>query len=82
MIEANEYAVLALFTDNPGVWLLHCHISWHVSKGLSTSIYVRKMDIKVSNIAAGSIKDGYKAWNAYVGDETKFHYDVMGSGLR
>lgn len=74
--------VLALFTDNPGVWLLNCHIAWHVSEGLSTSIYVRKNDIKVSDTAVGNIEDGCKAWDAYVGDETKFHYDVMGSGLR
>jgi FtsP/CotA-like multicopper oxidase with cupredoxin domain len=25
------YMVLAFITDNPGVWLMHCHIGWHTS---------------------------------------------------
>jgi FtsP/CotA-like multicopper oxidase with cupredoxin domain len=25
------YIVLAFVTDNPGVWLMHCHIGWHTS---------------------------------------------------
>jgi FtsP/CotA-like multicopper oxidase with cupredoxin domain len=25
------YLVLAFITDNPGVWLMHCHIGWHTS---------------------------------------------------
>lgn len=29
------YLVLAFFTDNPGVWLMHCHIGWHVSMGFA-----------------------------------------------
>lgn len=24
--------------DNPGVWLLHCHVEWHVSAGMQATI--------------------------------------------
>ena len=32
------YLVIAFKMDNPGVWLLHCHIAWHVAAGLGTQI--------------------------------------------
>ena len=34
-LPASGYLVIAFKTDNPGAWLLHCHIAWHVSEGLS-----------------------------------------------
>lgn len=35
MLPASGYLVLAWKSDNPGAWLMHCHIGWHVSLGLS-----------------------------------------------
>jgi iron transport multicopper oxidase len=29
-VNANSYAVLRFKADNPGVFLFHCHIEWHV----------------------------------------------------
>ncbi|POM76530.1 Hypothetical protein PHPALM_6211 [Phytophthora palmivora] len=29
------YLVLRFTADNPGVWILHCHIDWHMDAGLS-----------------------------------------------
>ncbi|CAI7619413.1 unnamed protein product [Penicillium manginii] len=29
------YLVLRFVADNPGVWLFHCHIDWHLSQGLA-----------------------------------------------
>jgi iron transport multicopper oxidase len=37
-IEAGSFAVLRFKADNPGVWLFHCHIEWHVPLGLSATI--------------------------------------------
>lgn len=34
-LPASGWLVIAFKTDNPGAWLLHCHIAWHVSEGLS-----------------------------------------------
>lgn len=28
LIRANGHAVLRFRSDNPGVWLFHCHIEW------------------------------------------------------
>ncbi|KAG7284906.1 hypothetical protein NEMBOFW57_009521 [Staphylotrichum longicolle] len=37
-VMANSYAVLRFKADNPGVWLFHCHIEWHVAMGLTATI--------------------------------------------
>jgi iron transport multicopper oxidase len=34
----NSYAVLRFKANNPGVWLFHCHIEWHVEMGLTATV--------------------------------------------
>lgn len=36
-IQGASYAVLRFRADNPGVWLFHCHIEWHVEMGLTAT---------------------------------------------
>jgi FtsP/CotA-like multicopper oxidase with cupredoxin domain len=40
-----SFMVLQFVQDNPGVWPLHCHLSWHVSGGLFMQILERPGDI-------------------------------------
>jgi iron transport multicopper oxidase len=37
-IMANSFAVIRFKADNPGIWLFHCHIEWHVEMGLTATI--------------------------------------------
>ncbi|MCJ1426817.1 hypothetical protein MMC29_004720 [Sticta canariensis] len=34
MLPSGGYLVIAFPTDNPGAWLMHCHIAFHISEGL------------------------------------------------
>jgi iron transport multicopper oxidase len=34
LVRPNGHIVLRFRADNPGVWLFHCHIEWHVDSGL------------------------------------------------
>lgn len=36
---------LAFKPDNPGIWLVHCHIAWHASSGLAFQILERQKEI-------------------------------------
>ena len=38
MVQNYGHAVIRFKADNPGVWLLHCHIEWHVEAGLIATI--------------------------------------------
>lgn len=33
-VEAFGWLMIRVVTDNPGVWPLHCHVSWHTEAGL------------------------------------------------
>lgn len=35
MLPVNGYLLIAFPVDNPGTWLMHCHIAWHASSGLA-----------------------------------------------
>ncbi|KAI1438412.1 Cupredoxin [Xylaria sp. CBS 124048] len=35
---ANSHAILRIEATNPGVFLLHCHIEWHVEMGLTATL--------------------------------------------
>ena len=46
LVRPNGHTVLRFRADNPGVWLFHCHIEWHVASGLSATIIERPLDIQ------------------------------------
>ncbi|EER24346.1 Multicopper oxidase family protein [Coccidioides posadasii C735 delta SOWgp] len=51
-IPRRGHAVLRLRADNPGVWLFHCHILWHLASGMAMLLEV--MNEKGGNgMAAG-----------------------------
>ncbi|KXJ94871.1 Cupredoxin [Microdochium bolleyi] len=35
LLPVNGYLLVAFQINNPGVWLMHCHIAWHASGGLA-----------------------------------------------
>lgn len=37
-VMANSHAILRFRATNPGVYLFHCHIEWHVEMGLTATI--------------------------------------------
>ncbi|KAL1872857.1 hypothetical protein Plec18167_006507 [Paecilomyces lecythidis] len=39
-IPSRGYAVLRFRADNPGVWLFHCHIAWHLASGMAMVVDV------------------------------------------
>jgi iron transport multicopper oxidase len=38
LVHPNGNIVLRFKADNPGVWLFHCHIEWHVASGLIATL--------------------------------------------
>ena len=48
LLPAGGYLIIAFKADNPGSWLLHCHIAWHASSGLALQILERENDINAT----------------------------------
>ncbi|GLA74358.1 hypothetical protein AtubIFM55763_005599 [Aspergillus tubingensis] len=59
LLPRGGYIVIAFKVDNPGAWLLHCHIAWHASGGLALQILEDKE--KFQEIMKRKIADGQTA---------------------
>jgi iron transport multicopper oxidase len=46
------YTTIRFIADNPGVWLLHCHIEWHIQSGLTMTIVESADKLKNKVIAS------------------------------
>ncbi|TVY46600.1 Laccase [Lachnellula occidentalis] len=75
MLPAGGYLVIAFKTDNPGAWLMHCHIGWHTSEGFALQIVERYSEI-AALIDYDTLNSTCDAWTAYataddiVGDDS------------
>ncbi|KAI0816756.1 putative extracellular dihydrogeodin oxidase/laccase [Xylaria sp. FL0064] len=58
------YTVIAFKTDNPGVWLMHCHIAWHTSEGLAVQVLERESEI-ADLLDGDTLNSTCTAWDTY-----------------
>ncbi|KXG51018.1 Multicopper oxidase, type 3 [Penicillium griseofulvum] len=77
MLVGNGFLFIAFETDNPGAWLMHCHIGWHVSEGFALQFLERESEIEPL-IDRTALEDNCASWNVY--DET-FDIDQDDSGV-
>ncbi|EUC40009.1 multicopper oxidase [Bipolaris oryzae ATCC 44560] len=64
MLPASGYLALAFEIDNPGAWLMHCHIGWHTSEGFALQ-FVEQYD-KIENIThADQVQQGCSSWGSF-----------------
>ncbi|KAF2841786.1 multicopper oxidase [Patellaria atrata CBS 101060] len=64
-LPAQGWLALAFEADNPGAWLMHCHIPFHISQGLGLQFLERRSEILGSIGDLGDFKNGCKAWKQY-----------------
>jgi len=64
LLYSGGYLALAFKLDNPGIWLLHCHIAWHASSGLALQILERQQDILPSIGSLAATEETCKGWDA------------------
>ncbi|EGD99751.1 multicopper oxidase [Trichophyton tonsurans CBS 112818] len=75
LLPAGGFIVIAFKPDNPGSWLLHCHIAWHVSAGLALQVLERKEDLKaltVNNPDFDFMQENCRRWDAWHSDKTNY----------
>lgn len=59
------WLVIAFPADNPGVWVMHCHIAWHAAQGLSVQFLERKNEIKGAIGSTTEFSKGCQEWREY-----------------
>jgi FtsP/CotA-like multicopper oxidase with cupredoxin domain len=75
----NGWLVIAFKTDNPGCWLMHCHIGWHVAMGLGIQFLERRSDI-LALMKLDQMVPNCEAWRAYA--RTSPYLPKLDSGLK
>ncbi|KAK6008545.1 hypothetical protein QM012_000448 [Aureobasidium pullulans] len=59
------HLVVAFFTDNPGVWLMHCHIGWHVAMGFALQFIEGQEQIKDTVTDTCFLNDVCDTWRPW-----------------
>lgn len=57
--------VIAFLADNPGTWLMHCHIGWHQSLGLDLQFIEQESKISAL-VNYTTLDDTCLKWDAYL----------------
>jgi Putative multicopper oxidases len=65
MLPGSGYLVVAFKTDNPGAWLMHCHIGWHTEEGFAIQFLERYSDAR-KLIDYDTLNSTCEAWDAYI----------------
>lgn len=65
MLPGAGYLVVAFKTDNPGAWLMHCHIGWHTEEGFAIQ-FLEQYDEARALIDYDTLNSTCEAWDAYV----------------
>ncbi|TVY39689.1 Laccase [Lachnellula subtilissima] len=64
-LPGNGFLAIAFKKDNPGSWLMHCHIAWHASEGFAMQFVERQSEIAVTMTDTNTFDDTCSAWNKY-----------------
>ncbi|KAL3456104.1 Cupredoxin [Aspergillus heterothallicus] len=80
------YVVLRFRADNPGVWLFHCHIDWHMMQGLAMTFVEAPLQIQDQLTIPQDHIDACKAAGfAYEGNaagNTEDYLDLQGQKVQ
>ncbi|KAL8417408.1 hypothetical protein RB596_007507 [Gaeumannomyces avenae] len=77
MLPALGWIVLAFETNNPGAWLFHCHLAWHVSQGLSVQ-YLERPGEMAGAMDLGATERNCEAWRAFYPQRAQFRQHDSG----
>lgn len=59
------FLAIAFELDNPGAWLVHCHIAWHASQGLSMEVVEDAGDIVMEGKSLAAFADTCGRWEGH-----------------
>lgn len=77
LLQSTGYLLIAFETDNPGAWLMHCHIGWHSSEGFALQFVERYDEIK-GLVDSDALERNCNAWKEY---DAALGIEQEGSGV-
>ncbi|KAF5019004.1 hypothetical protein F66182_9022 [Fusarium sp. NRRL 66182] len=77
VVNGNGNVVLRFKADNPGVWLFHCHIEWHVASGLIATFVEDPLELQASLRLPQNHLDACKAGGIPAVGNAAGHTDLL-----
>lgn len=74
LLPSGGYIVIAFKADNPGPWLIHCHIAWHASGGLAFQVLENKDRMVIPSEVQRAMNETCIKWDKWVGNVSN-HWD-------
>lgn len=76
LLPGGGHLALAFKTDNPGAWMLHCHIGWHLMQGFAVQFLERGGDVRRLLLPGGyweeqgkGIVENCQRWEAFCAED-------------
>lgn len=70
LLPLGGYLVIAFKADNPGAWLVHCHIAWHASGGLALQILENKDNVTIDDSTKHELDHQCNQWDKWYKNHT------------
>ena len=80
MLADNGWTAIGFIMDNPGTWLMHCHIVWHIDGGLG--IQFVESEAEITNYVDDAFESECSAYAAYEAASPSHNKNDGESGLR
>lgn len=78
MLPSGGWLAIAFQTDNPGAWVMHCHIAWHADEGLAVQFLESASQMSSVDPIGQDFDDQCAAWDAY---QPTAYYKKHDSGI-
>jgi FtsP/CotA-like multicopper oxidase with cupredoxin domain len=75
ILPGNGFLVIAFEINNPGSWLLHCHITWHTAEGLAMQFVESESEINMGAANLAIFENMCSSWNEYAAGEVYLQDD-------
>ncbi|RGP76823.1 putative laccase precursor [Fusarium longipes] len=73
LLPVDGYLIIAFQMNNPGVWLMHCHIAWHASGGLALQFVESPREIGPAFQKSGVVANYSEQCNNWAAYYTMFN---------
>ncbi|RMX90923.1 hypothetical protein D0867_15172 [Hortaea werneckii] len=81
MLDAGGWLVIAFQTDNPGAWIMHCHIAWHAGEGLAVQFLETKDQIPGIRAPSTDWTETCANWKTFYPEDATYLRDSGDSGI-
>lgn len=80
-LPGNGYIAIAFELDNPGAWIVHCHIAWHASQGLALEFVEDRSLYSIGAADEVVFRDQCASWATHLNTNTYAAYPQDDSGI-